>query len=136
MTETVVDASAALAWILKSQRTSAAMSFINQIHDVGLIAPHIFFWETHNVLLRLLQRGRLLEIDYVEASSVLNDFDIAIEPPFSAEQAVPLALAERLSLFDSAYLALAINRNAPLASRDDGLLAAAARRRVKTWDLR
>jgi hypothetical protein len=41
-----------------------------------------------------------------------------------------------LSLFDSAYLTLAMERSAALVSRDGGLLAVASRQKVHCIDLR
>lgn len=136
MSEIVVDASAALAWTLKSQRTPAALVFLERSADDAFIAPFVFPWETRNVLLRLLQRGKLTIIDYEEAAEGLDQFAIRFENPFPASQVEPLALREKLSLFDAAYLALAFARGLSLASRDDGLLAAAARLGVETWNLR
>ncbi len=136
MSEIVIDASAALAWTLKSQRTVASLAFLSRAAEDIFISPFVFPWETRNVMLRLLHRGRLTRIDYDEAVAGLGQYAIQIETPFAAEQVELLALREKLSLFDAAYLSLALGRGLSLASRDDGLLAAAERSGVRIWDLR
>jgi len=136
LTAIVIDASACLAWVLPSQRTGAAMAFLKRISDETFLAPFIFQWETQNVLLRLRRTQMLTETEYVEATVALTDYHIALGEPFSADRLEPLARRERLSLFDTAYLALAIEEGVSLASRDRDLLAAAEHIGIETWDLR
>ncbi len=134
MTLVVVDASACLSWVLMSQRTVAATSFLRAADDKDFAAPFVFQWETQNVLLRLLRKGSLTEPEYEAAANAIDDYDIAFGEPFASDRLEPLARRERLSLFDAAYLALALEGDAELASRDQDLLSAAARHGLTTWN--
>ena len=135
LTLVVIDASACLSWVLTSQRTDAAMSFLGAADDKDFTAPFVFQWETQNVLLRLLRKRSLTDPEYELAISNLSDYDVAIGEPFPAGLLEPLARSEQLSLFDAAYLALALEQDAEIASRDTDLLSAAARHGLITWDL-
>lgn len=136
MTAVVLDASAALAWLLPSQATAAACRLLAQSDDHDFIAPDVFVWEVANVLLAKA-RGRSIVVG--EALDQLDGIEIAFDEPLTASevrQLMDVAAAAGLSLFDAAYLALAIERRAVLASRDRPLLAAAATVGVDVFDLR
>lgn len=135
MTQVVVDASAALSWILASQATSASRRFIIEREGRRLSAPFVFGWEVNNTLLGSLRRGRLSTAAYEEACEVLRRHDVRLGSPFHAAQMSALAQEEHLSLFDAAYLDHALQAGAELASRDRELLSAAVRRGVFVHDL-
>ena len=132
----VIDASAALSWLLPSQATAAADMFIAEMNAHLLVTPFVFDWEVLHVLIARRSSGRLSGRGYLEAMIQLQTLEIARGEPFDAQLAVDLALAERLSLFDAAYLDTALAEGEALASRDADLLAAAARHGLVTFDLR
>lgn len=136
MTALVLDASAALAWLLPSQTTTAANRLLAQADDYDFIAPDIFLWEVANVLMAKA-RGHSLVVE--EAFGQLDDFEIAFDQPLTGDEVrelVEVAIAAGLSLFDAAYLSFAIEREAGLASRDGALLDAAIAAGVDVFDLR
>jgi predicted nucleic acid-binding protein len=137
LSEIVIDASAALAFVLPSQATGAAMEFLAS-HDMdAFVAPYVFTWEVGNVLVRHRQRGLLSPDAYRQAFTDLAELDIALGAPPSSDEVEALgelAIGEDLRLFDAAYLALAIERGGALASRDERLLEV-ARRCVPSFDL-
>ena len=138
MSEIVIDASAALAFLLPSQATGAAMELLARHDTEAFIAPYIFAWEVSNVLVKHRQRGLLSPDTYEQAFRDLAELEISLGAAPSSDQVESLgqlALGERIRLFDAAYLALAIDRRAPLASRDERLLDV-ARRSVALVDLR
>lgn len=138
MSEIVIDASAALAFILPSQATGAAMEFLTRHETDAFIAPYVFAWEVSNVLVKHRQRGLLSPDAYDQAFRDLAELDINLGAALTSDEVETLgllALGERIRLFDAAYLALAIERRAALASRDDRLLDL-ARRSVPSLDLR
>lgn len=139
MTSVVVDASAALAWMLTSQASAAADAFLLDVEAMNLVAPAIFEWEVRNVLLSLERRGLLSGRDYETALAILKDLDVESQAPLeTAELAAFAAFARetRLSLFDASYLALSLELECRLATRDAGLLAAAREAGVTVIDLR
>jgi predicted nucleic acid-binding protein len=138
VSEIVIDASAALSFLLPSQVTGAAMQFLANRDSDGFVAPYVFAWEVSNVLVRLRLRGLLTAGAYQQAFDDLAELDISLAGPQPADQIVALgelAAGEGIRLFDAAYLALAIDRRGALASRDDRLLEV-ARRCVPSFDLR
>lgn len=134
--KTVVDASAALSWLLPSQSTLAARQFLAEGDTSDLCAPFLFEWEVFNILLVRRTSGQLTVEGYARLMTQLDNYQIALGDPFDAEELIGLAVRDRVSLFDAAYLAMAIEQRAAIASRDGRLLTAAARRALQTFDLR
>ena len=90
----------------------------------ALVAPHLVDYEITNVALNKLRRGRL-PLDSVSAS--LDAYmELAIER-HAIDLAAVLALAQRyrLTAYDAAYLWLAEQLEAPLATFDTALARAA-----------
>jgi predicted nucleic acid-binding protein len=139
MTAVVIDASAALAWMLKSQATKAADAFLLQVDDLDLVAPAIFQWEVRNVLLSFARRGLLAAADYEAAIAALDALNIRAASPLETAELpafAEFAREARLSLVDASYLALAMELDCGLASRDTALLEAALGVAVTCIDLR
>ena len=137
MTPIVLDASAALAFLLAAQSTPAARAFLAEPTIREFRAPAIFTWEVANVLQRHTVRG-LRFGSFEQALIELAALQIAIEPPMLDAEVQVLALeafALELSVFDAAYLKLALDHGASLASRDSRLLTV-ANRHVECIDLR
>ena len=133
----VLDASAALAWILPRQATLAATALLKESNNLIFEAPDIFEWEVRNVLLTMDRRGVLLDDDYDVAMTIYDGLEMRLRPPvIEINQLAALARRTRLSLFDAAYLALALDQGRPLASRDEALLTIAAASGVECFDLR
>lgn len=118
--------------------TPAAAAFFAADAPKALIAPAILKWETRHALLKLSAAKRV-PADTLDTA--LAPFEAAIQfAPMpddpGLEALVTLARQANLRLFDAAYLGLAILRNAPLATRDAGLLAAAQKAGAGAIDLR
>lgn len=137
MRSVVVDASAALAWVLPSQATPAAGAMLDQANSLHFEAPAIFDWEVRNVLLKVERRGAIPPEEHDEALLFYAALNVQLHAPaIDMDELGALARANRLSLFDAAYLALAVEHGWPLASRDDALLKAAASAGIECFDLR
>ncbi|MFC4723890.1 type II toxin-antitoxin system VapC family toxin [Glycocaulis abyssi] len=120
----VLDASAAIAFVIPSHATTRTAALFDRLDAYTLTAPYIFAWETTNVLMRYAQRsGRSLEADLraIDALEIFLQEAPAVE---QVQASVTPAFDANLSLFDYAYLSLAVTLDAALASRDAGLLAA------------
>jgi predicted nucleic acid-binding protein len=130
LSHVVLDASAALSFVLKSQSTPKAQALNRSREADQFISPDIFIWEVGNVLVKLRRRGVLSTRAFVRAYDDLAALEIDLRPALTPEEVVELgdlAFARGIRLFDAAYLALAIERNCALASRDIKLLEVAAR---------
>ena len=130
-----MDASAVAAWLLPNQATDASERFQDRLDDYDLEAPFIFGWEVHNLLLRTLKPTVENSLSYDQALEELFGFDIVTASPRSAFELTSKARDWKLSLFDAAYLAQALEQNVALISRDRALVGAAQISGVKVHDL-
>ena len=126
----VVDASIALAWTFEDERPEYALQILASMEsDQAIVPPH---WPTEvaNGLLVGERRGRLQMETVTRALR-----DIAILPISVREAAMDaslsrilnLARAQQLTVYDAAYLDLAMREGLPLATLDEDLTAAAQR---------
>lgn len=131
-----IDASAAASWLLPSQRTLRADAFIAERMDRRLIAPDVFAWEVGNLI-----AGRAAR-NLIDRDAALTTLELLGVEVFEARDAptvlamIEPAVRSRLSLFDFAYLELALEQGAALASRDQRLINAARNEGVEVFDLR
>jgi predicted nucleic acid-binding protein len=129
----VLDASMTIAWLFDEEQTQAAHAVMRRVVDEGAIVPSLWRLEIANVLRNALRRGRCDEA-YVDRS-LARLARLAIERDEETDDHAwgstrTLARTENLSLYDAAYLELAMRRGLSLASCDKALLAAAVRSKV------
>lgn len=131
----VLDASMAIAWLFDGERTDAAHAVMLRVVAEGATVPSLWRLEVANVLRNAVRRGRCDEA-YVERSLArlarlpITPDDETDLRAWSDTRALSQDLG--LTLYDAAYLELAIRKALPLASCDADLLAAAGRRGVET----
>ena len=125
----VLDASMVLAWLFTEEHTRAAQEIMRNIALDGAIVPSLWHLEVANALHIAMRRKRCDE-DYVDRSlERLTRLPIAVDyqtfdHAWGATKTV--ARGHTLSLYDAAYLELALRRQLPLASLDKELCSAAA----------
>ncbi len=122
----VLDCSVTIAWCLNEPNTYAERVAESML-DTRALAPAIWTYEVANALVMAERRKRITVTEREELVGVIDALDIAVEP---APNAVPFALAAlaqqyRLSVYDAAYLDLAIRHGLPLATIDGNLARAA-----------
>ena len=121
----VPDVSAILALALDDEDATFAESVIEAIARDEAIVPTLFWYEIRNVLVMAERRKRIAA---ARTTAFLSDLALL---PFAVDdlprEAAVLDLARRRSLtvYDASYLELALRREAPLASLDQALVAAA-----------
>jgi len=132
LTALVVDASAFAAVLLPDEWTVTVDAMIARIETSDIVLPGHWMIELASILLKVERRGR---VDG-ERTQVMLDAAARLEARATAIHAldvdavVDLARRERLTPYDAAYLAAALDHDAELASNDHALLAAAGRRGV------
>ncbi|MDO8297045.1 MAG: type II toxin-antitoxin system VapC family toxin [Caulobacter sp.] len=139
MTTTVLDASVIAAWLVPSQSTPASEVFLKEAAEGRFLAPYIFPAECRSLLLRAERRGGLTTKEVAVALDFVDKLAIQVMPMLDRaghDDVLALARRETLSLYDALYLYVAIEADARLASRDGGMLMAAARRGLVALDLR
>jgi predicted nucleic acid-binding protein len=124
----VIDSSMTLAWYFEDERTVASIAVLNQVAEEGAIVPALWRLEVLNGLQVAVRRGRI-DIAYRDASLAdLQSLVIAIDPGTNRHAwSATLRLCDRfgLTLYDAAYLELALRRRLPLATLDSELVRAA-----------
>ncbi len=125
----MADASVALSWVIPSQSSGATDSLLDQVMaGSGIAVPSLWPYEVANSLVVLLRRKRILQDDYLAARAVFSGLRASIDDEgahFTASRISDLALDRGLSVYDAAYLELAIRKRLALASRDADLNRAA-----------
>jgi len=116
----VIDASIAIKWFIPECGSIGAIKLLNR--SIQLFAPDIIRPEVANTLWKLHTR-KMLTVD--EASRIIENLlsspievcssDALMAPAFE------IAVATRRTVYDSLYVALAIERNAVLMTADQRL---------------
>lgn len=118
----VVDASAALKWVLEEEGSAAASELLDK--DV-LHAPDFMLLEVANVLWAKVRRGALSRSDADAAFRTLAAVPMALTPLSELiRPARSLAFALDLTVYDAVYAALAQQLDCPLATADRTLAQA------------
>ncbi len=131
----VVDASIGIAWVHPAQATSGSQALLRALCNGAVVhAPALWPIETANALLVLTRRAKLTEEEHGAALAALAQLSVALDHEMAAlafTRLSALASQHGLSLYDAAYLELALRKKLPLACKDSPLRAAAKRCRVK-----
>lgn len=130
MSDLVLDASCAAAWVLEDEATPQTATVLAQLQaGARAIVPPLWRWEMANLLLVGAQRGRIDATDVDAALVFLDSLPIALDtdaPSRAWPDALTLARDHALSVYDASYLELALRRRSPLATLDRPLARAAA----------
>jgi predicted nucleic acid-binding protein len=124
----VIDASVTLAWLLQDEHTPQSDRFFGQVAESGAIVPTLWRLEVANGLQWSVRRERINR-KYRDASlASLKALPIEVDSETDAqawENTLQLAERYELTLYDAAYLELALRRQLALATRDHKLADAA-----------
>jgi predicted nucleic acid-binding protein len=125
----VLDCSAALAWILPGEATTATDTLLTDVVEQGATAPGLWPLETANVLWLSERQGRITFSERTQALRLLGELPIDIDEQTAAQAfraTSALAAAKDLTVYDACYLELALRRGLPLATLDRTLSKAAS----------
>ena len=122
----VLDASIVITWALRDEDHPLADFAFLELKSGSAIVPGIWWYEIRNVLLLSERRNRISPEDTVQFLRNLDDFSIDVDPSRDGTQILDLSRRYRLSVYDAAYLALALRDRLPLATLDKALKGAAA----------
>ncbi|RPJ57749.1 MAG: PIN domain-containing protein [Acidobacteria bacterium] len=126
----VVDASVAGSWILPDESSTKTERLLEDAlrGQVELSVPELWIYEMLNLLLSASWRRRIQERRIEEAFSLVQRIPVsAFDHSATLSRSRILKLARRFSLsaYDASYLELADRLQAPLATLDSTLRAAA-----------
>jgi predicted nucleic acid-binding protein len=126
----VIDCSVTMAWLLPDENSKTAAKALRLVAKDGAMAPALWMYETQNALL-VAKRRRRVDAEFVKRGlRALRKLSITFPPIRNVGR--ELALADRLGLtaYDAAYLVVALEEHATLATLDDKLASAAASRGI------
>jgi predicted nucleic acid-binding protein len=134
-----VDASATIPWCIADEATPATEALLERLQsgDEAIVPAH---WpvEVMNALTMAVRRQRLTFSQVLQFAKGIASLTIRIAPPTPVghwDSLLKLASQTRLTLYDAAYLQLAMQTGVPLATLDKELKAAARSAGVALIDL-
>jgi predicted nucleic acid-binding protein len=127
----VVDVSVAAAWYLADEENRAADDVAGRLTAERAVVPSLFRHELRNVLLTAFRRGRLSQEEYFDNVVKAERLPLVDCGGGDALRIAELAVRRRLTAYAAAYLSLAIEERAELATFDAALAAAARLEQVK-----
>lgn len=122
----VVDCSVTVAWCL-NEGSGYAGQIADVLRDASALAPAIWPYEIANALVMAERRQRIAAGERDHLIALIDALDIAIDPAPTGVPATIAALAQQyqLTVYDAAYLELALRHGLPLATLDARLVIAA-----------
>ena len=127
--EFVLDSSVTMSWFFEDEATIATDELLDQLNSDGraIVAAH-WALEVGNTLLMAERRKRSTVAESSHFLAILDALPIETDQETisrAGTETMALARAQGLTLYDSAYLELAMRRSLPLATLDKQLRAAA-----------
>jgi len=130
MADFVADASATLPWCFADEATPATEALLERLRagEAGIVPAH---WPTEvmNALVMAVRRKRIDIERVMRFTRALPALRIQIERPQDPGQwgaVLRIAPQHQLTIYDAAYLELALRKGLPLATLDGDLRKAAA----------
>ena len=121
----VLDASVTLAWALTDEDDPRADRAFASVRTDSAVVPALWWFEIRNSLLTAERRSRLSIADVTRFLGDLDRLPIAIDRDPDDSLVLSVARRRRLTVYDAAYLELALRRALPLTTLDRQLAAAA-----------
>lgn len=124
----VVDASISLAWSLDDETDDRADEALTIVERCGAFVPTLWTYEIANSLTHFVRRARIDADRARTILSALGRLEIVAVPPDASAWYVEtnaLAMKHGLTMYDAAYLHLAVAVRAKLVSADGKLRSAA-----------
>jgi predicted nucleic acid-binding protein len=125
----VLDSSVTVAWCFPDERAPYPQAVLDSLAATRAFVPSLWPLEVGNSLLVGERRQRSTQADTTHWLGFLNSLPILVDDETTSrawDETLHLARSQELSVYDAAYLELALRRAVPLASLDERLKAAAA----------
>jgi predicted nucleic acid-binding protein len=130
----VLDTSVALAWCFEDETSPATDRVLDLMASSEALVPVIWSIEVGNALLVAERRRRITAAGVSRSLELLRSLNISVDQAPSQKDVddwITLARARNLSVYDAAYLALAMREGVSLATLDAALMRAARATGVK-----
>jgi predicted nucleic acid-binding protein len=126
----VLDSSIVGCWCFPDEASPIADLAFDQLRADAAIAPILWWFEVRNVLVVNERRGRIDPPGSAVFLADLARLRIDLDRHPDGEMVLALAREHRLTVYDAAYLELALRIDAPLATLDRQLARAARAAKV------
>lgn len=127
----VLDASFYAAAFLPDEKNEFTLNFFSAVdEDDAMYVPHLWWYETGNILKKAIVRKRIVYVEAQEIMARLSALHILTDTEFGGAYArtlLKLAHDYDLTTYDAAYLELAARKNGVLGTLDENLKRAALR---------
>jgi predicted nucleic acid-binding protein len=131
----VMDATIAAAWALPEENSELTDSLLTMCQIDGAMVPILFWYEIRHILAQAERLQRITPADTVAFLHQLERLEIRLRDLGDGEAILRLARVHQLSVYNAAYLELALRENLPLVSLDRALAMAAVKESVPRLDL-
>jgi len=126
MAALVIDSSLAAAWCFPNERTDYTNAVLPVVSTpIEAAAPRLWAYEVRNSVLMGLRRKRISQSDAEYFFDSIKGLPIRLTDPLSNDGVFALADRHGLTVYDAAYLDLAVREGLPHASLDAALIRAA-----------
>jgi predicted nucleic acid-binding protein len=121
----VLDASVTITWAMRGEDHPFADLAFHALQTGSAIVPGNWWYEIKNILVLCERRDRISAADSNRFVRSLEFLHIDIDFPGSGAQVMDLSRKYNLSVYDAAYLALAMREHLPLSTLDKALASTA-----------
>jgi len=133
----VLDASVTMAWALPDEQNEYAARVLRFLQTSAAAAPQMWMFEVAHTIAVSERRARMRERDTTDFLQELKLLRIAVEDTTpTLERLVLAGRAYDTSVYDAAYLDLAMRRGLPVATSDGLMRSAAERKGIGFFDPR
>lgn len=126
----IVDCSVAMAWCFEDEATQRTQALLDRTERDPVVVPLHWPLEVTNVLRSAVTRGRLSETKAAAKVAALMSLPLhydSLTHQLAFTGTYALARKYKLTIYDAAYVELALRLGAPLATNDEDLARAAGR---------
>jgi predicted nucleic acid-binding protein len=130
VSELVIDSSVTLSWCLADETDMYAEAILRALQSQSALVPCLWPFEVANGLRMSERRGRSTLAEIQRALADLEALPIEVEGVGhgrALREVLQLSRQEGLTVYDAAYLELAMREGLPIATLDDQLREAARR---------
>lgn len=121
----VIDVSILACWFFPDESHPYATQAMTRITSEAATAPSLLWFEVRNIFVMGERRGRITENQTARFISDIGGLRIGADATPDGVNIMRLARLHGLTVYDAAYLELAIRLSIPLATIDADLIAAA-----------
>lgn len=121
----VIDASVSASWLLPDESDARAVAAYDRLDTDEAFAPWLWWFEIRNIFITSERRGRIEPEKTHRALTLLARLPVHIDHAPDETAILALARRYRLTVYDAAYLELALRGGMPFATLDAALATAA-----------